>query len=106
MKCNITRITSHYFNNKNTVMGIHSIPDFVNGFHGGIYCRIKANRKICSMNIFINSTGDADAGNIKLTTEIFFAAERTIAANDNKSINFPSLQIFKRSLSSFVVKKI
>ena len=77
-------------------MALGGIAQFIDHLNGGVHCSIKADGVITAGNIVINGAGDANARNA-LCCHIFAAAERTVAANDNKRIN----AVFTAALSSF-----
>ena len=59
-KCDISRISSHYFDNTAPLMGGRSISYLINRLHRRIDRRVKAYRIIRTGNIQINRSGNPD----------------------------------------------
>src|SRR5678809_544264 len=57
VQSNIPGIATHYFDHKNAVVSIHSISYLINRFHSSVNGRIKADREIGPVDIFIDRTG-------------------------------------------------
>ena len=50
-KCNVSGISSHYFNNTAALVGSGCITNLINGFHGSVHCSIKADGIIGTCDI-------------------------------------------------------
>jgi len=65
VQSNIAGIAPHHFDHKNAIVSIHCVPYLINGFHRGVDGSIETDRKISTVNIFIDRTGKANTGNAK-----------------------------------------
>src|SRR5204863_3142013 len=105
VQSNITCITPHYFNYENTVVSIHGISYFINGLNRCINGGIKPDRKICPMDIFINSSSYAYTRNFEFLVERNGAAKRAIASNHNEGVDSLFLQVLIGLLAAVIFKK-
>src|SRR5689334_10508840 len=49
MKGDVSRVTTHYFNDKDPVMGIHRVPDLVNSLYRRVHGCIESNGEITAI---------------------------------------------------------
>ena len=62
-KSDIACVSSHYFDNGATLVGGRGISNLINSLHRSIDRGIKANGIICTGNIQVNGSGNADGVN-------------------------------------------
>src|SRR5699024_6494971 len=67
IKCSITCISTHYFNNISSLMGCWSISNFVNCIYDCIQCCVESNCIIHNCNIIIYSSWNPYAWNTCLS---------------------------------------
>src|SRR5699024_7660879 len=79
---------------------------FVNCFYGGIDSSIKTDGYICSRNVFVNRSGQSDAGKIILFAEGQRSLEGTVSSNDYHAFYAVFLQLFVSFCTSFRCKKL
>ncbi len=75
--------------------------DFVDGFNGGIGCRIESYRVVSASKVIINSTRDADRRNSKLFIKNVKTGKRTIATDGYQRVDAVLLQRIRMLFSSF-----
>ncbi len=85
-KCNIACISSHNLNNAAALMRGGCIANLVDGLHGGIDGRVKADCIFCAGNIQINGSWKSD-GIDSLPGQGKCSAVRAVAADNNQSVN-------------------
>src|SRR5688572_29526858 len=105
MQCDIPCISTHHFNNKDTIMCIHGISYLVDSFYGRVDCGIETNGEVRAINVFVDRPCYAYARDVKFLAESYCAPERTVAANDHQAINIAVPEIFISLFSSFIIKK-
>ena len=91
MQRDVSCVASHDFDDENTVVRIHGIPDLINGFHRGVHRCIKPDSKIGAINIFVNGARDTDAWDAELLVEFYGAAKWTVSADNDHRVNFSFL---------------
>src|SRR5687768_8887017 len=93
MQCDVAGIATHHFNNKKPVMRIRCIPDLIYRLNRCVNGSVEADCKIGSCNVFINGTGQANAGNIKFVAEDLRTAETAITSQNHQSVYTTSFQV-------------
>ena len=85
-KCNVTCMSTHNFDNTTSLMRRRSISNLIDCFHCSIYCCIKTDGVICTCNIKVNGSLNADCIDT-LSSKCLCSTIRTVTTNYNKSIN-------------------
>ena len=67
-------------------MGRRCIADLVNGVHGCIHCRIKANAVIGTCNIQVDRSRNAHRID-SLCRQLLSSCKRTVSADDYQAVN-------------------
>ena len=83
---NVTRVAAHYLHHAAAVMALCGVTQLIDHFHSRVHGGVIANGVIAAGNVVINGARNANAGDA-LRCHVLAAAERTVAANDNKRVN-------------------
>src|SRR6185295_3988895 len=105
MQGNITCVASHHFNDEETVMCVHRVPDFVNGSDCCIHGCVKAYGYVSARHVFIYSAGKANAGDIKLAAEFLRSPKAAITTNNHQSVDTSLAQICIGLLSPLIFQE-
>jgi len=81
-------------------MGRRRIAYFINGFHGGIDCRIKADRVFRAGNVEVDRPRNADDVD-PFFCQLSGAAVGAVAADDNKSVDAEFAAVGSRFFDAF-----
>ena len=98
---NITGVTSHNFNDTASLVRGRSILDLVDGFHSSIDCCVKADRVICTCDVEVDRSGNADRVD-PVAGKSLRAAVRTVAADDNDTVDTVFVADLRSSLLHFL----
>ena len=99
-KCNVSRISSHNFNNTAALMRSRSISYLINCLHGSIDCSIKTNGILGTRNIQVNGSRHTNGVNAE-SCKFLGTCIGTVTANNNQSINTMFSADFRTFLLSF-----
>src|SRR5690606_31826550 len=95
MQSDKTRMPPHYFYKEQTVVRICCVADLVYRLHGSVHRRIETDGEIRSVEVVINSAGQADDGDIGiLCNELQGAGQSAVAADGDEGVNVVVHQIF------------
>lgn len=93
---NVARVASHDLDDAAALMGGGGVAHLVDGVHGGVHRRVKANRIVRTGNIQIDGSGNAD-GVDPQRGELARSSEGTVAADDHDAVDAVLLQTFAPS---------
>ena len=77
---------AHHLDHAAALVGVGSVPQFVDHLHGGIHGGIIADGVLAAGDVVVDGAGDADAGD-PYVGEVLRAAERAVAADDHQAVD-------------------
>ena len=94
---NVSAAPAHHLNHTAAVVGFGCVAQAVYHLHRGVHRGVVTDGVLAARNIIIDGSRHADAGNPGLC-QVARAAERTVAADDNQTLNAQLPAVFRRLL--------